>query len=263
MKRLLTGLAVAAALLFAGQVSAQESHLNRILSDGKLRVGTTGDFIPMSFKDPGSDEYKGHHIDLARKLAADMGVDVVFVPTDWKTLINGLVADKYDIVMTGTSMSVGRAKSAAFTNPIGVTGFLPLVQKKDAGRFSDWESFNKPEVKIAVNLGTTMVPFIQSQLPNATLVQVESPARDWQELLAGRVDATITSIVEGSGLADRYSNLQLMLQDQIRNSIPLALLVQQGDPTWLTFMNNWIDIQKSTGFLAANNKKWNLQGQPY
>ena len=34
-----------------------------------------------------------------------MGVEVEFVATDWKTLINGVVAGKYDIVMTGTSMT--------------------------------------------------------------------------------------------------------------------------------------------------------------
>ena len=87
--------------------AAAGSSLNKVLDSGTLRVGTTGDFNPMSFKDPETRKYKGHQIDAAKQLAADMGVEVEFVPTDWKTLINGIVADKYDIVMTGTPAGVG------------------------------------------------------------------------------------------------------------------------------------------------------------
>ena len=89
----------------------QKSRLNRILESNVLKVGTTGDFNPMTFKDPASNEYRGHQIDAAHELAKDMGVKVEFVPTDWKTLINGIQANKYDIAMTGASMSVARARS--------------------------------------------------------------------------------------------------------------------------------------------------------
>ena len=112
--------------------AADVSALNKVLDSGTLRVGTTGDFNPMSFKDPETKEYKGHQIDAAKQLAADLGVEVEFVPTDWKTLINGIVADKYDIVMTGTSMTVGRAKAAGYTAPWGRTGYLPLARKDKA-----------------------------------------------------------------------------------------------------------------------------------
>ena len=104
MKRLLTATLTAAALLIGGAAMAQSSILHKVLDSGTLKVGTTGDFNPMSFKDPESKEYRGHQIDAAMQLGKDMGVEVEFVPTDWKTLINGVVAGKYDIVMTGTSM---------------------------------------------------------------------------------------------------------------------------------------------------------------
>ena len=78
-----------------------KSRLKSIQDNNLLRVGTTGDFNPMSFRTPGSSTYEGHDIDCANLLAKDMGVSVAFVPTDWKTLLNGLSADQYDIVMTG------------------------------------------------------------------------------------------------------------------------------------------------------------------
>ena len=63
----------AASMLFAVGAMAQGSILNTVLDNGVLKVGTTGDFNPMSFKDPETKEYMGHQIDAAKQLATDMG----------------------------------------------------------------------------------------------------------------------------------------------------------------------------------------------
>ena len=73
-----------------------ESKLNQILSSGELKVGTTGDWDPMTMKDPATNKYKGFDIDVMKNLAKDMGVTLKLVPTDWKTLVSGITSDKYD-----------------------------------------------------------------------------------------------------------------------------------------------------------------------
>ena len=261
MKSWLVAAVAAVAFWSGGAMAQQKSHLAKVLESGVLRVGTTGDFYPMTFRDPTTKEYKGHQIEAAEKLAADSGVKVEFVATDWKTLINGLVADKYDIVMTGTSMGMARAKTAAFTEVWGVSGFLPLVLKKNADRYKSWDDLNRPDVSVGANLGTTQVTFIQQQLPKAKLRQVDSPARDWQELLAGRVDVTITSILEGGGLAQSHPELALVLQDQVRSTLPMAFLVPQDDQVWINYVNSWIVMSRRTGFFAELNSKWAIPGQ--
>ena len=90
------GMFLALTVLLSTSVFA-ESRLQSILSNGELLVGTTGDWNPMTFIDPTSKERKGFDIDIATALAADMGVKVVFVPTTWKTLVNGVVANTYDM----------------------------------------------------------------------------------------------------------------------------------------------------------------------
>src|SRR5438034_5068002 len=245
----------------AAALAQQKSHLNRILETNVLRVGTTGDFNPMTFRDPASNEFRGHQIDAAHDLASELGVKVQFVLTDWKTLINGIMADKYDIVMTGTSMSVARAKSAGFTIPWGKNAFFPLVQKKNARKWKDWAELNRPEVSAGYNLGTTMEQFVQANLPKATPRRVESPARDWQELLAGRVDFTVASLIEGAYLTKQYPDLQLLFLDRPKNSIPMAFVVPIDDQVWMNFVNAWIVIKKQNGYFAELNKKWGIVGQ--
>jgi cyclohexadienyl dehydratase len=235
-----------------------KSHLKTVVENNVLRVGTTGDFNPMSFREPGADGYVGHQIDCANLLAADLGVKPSFVATDWKTLVNGLTADQYDIVMTGTSMSAARAIVATFVDPWGRNAFVPLVRKTDIAKYGDWSALDRAEVTIGVNLGTTMEQFVQQTLPKATLRRVESPARDWQELLGGRVDATMSSLIEAAALTKEYPQLAILFANQPRNPIPMAFMIPQGDPIWLAFMNNWITLRRASGAFDAMAKKWNL-----
>jgi len=261
IKKSITTLISAAALAFSTGVIAQEqSILNKILDSGVLKVGTTGDFNPMSFKDPETKEYKGHQVDAAKQLAADMGVELEFVPAEWKTLINGVVAGKYHVVMTGTSMTVSRAKAAGYTIPWGRTGYLPLAQADQADRFKTWDDLNKPDVTIGYNLGTSFADFVKTNLPNAKVKEVESPARDWQELLAGRVDVTISSILEAGTLSTTHESLVIPFQD-VANSLPLSFIAPQADHVWLGFLNNWMRMKIESGYFNQLNETWGIQGQ--
>ena len=261
MKKLLAAVATAGALALTGSaIAADQSILHEILDSGTLKVGTTGDFNPMSFKDPATKEYRGHQIDAARQLAKDMGVKVEFVPTDWKTLINGVVAGKYHVVMTGTSMTASRAKAAGYTIPWGRTGYLPLTSKENAGKFKTWDDLNKPDVTIGYNLGTSFADFVKLRLPNAKVKEVESPARDWQELLAGRVDVTISSTLEAGKLSQTHDKLVIPFQT-VANSLPLSFIAPQSDYVWLGFLNTWMRIKHEAGFFKSLNEKWGIQGQ--
>ena len=94
-------------LSFVEPASAQtKSRLHQILERGSIRVGTTGDFNPMSVRDPATNAFKGFDIEAAEALAKDMGVKVEYVQTEWPTLIAGIVANKYDIFMGGSSMNI-------------------------------------------------------------------------------------------------------------------------------------------------------------
>ena len=258
--RLLTAATLAAALALPA-AAQQKSRLQTVQESGTLRVGTTGDFNPMSFRDPASRELRGHQIDAAEKLGKDLGVKVEYVTTTWATLINGLNANQYDVVMTGTSMSVARAKAVGFTIPWGKNAFVPLALKTNAGKFKGWDDLNDPKVSIAYNLGTTFEQFVTTALPKATPRRVVSPARDWQELLAGRVDVTMSSLIEAAYLTTEYPQLTILFRDQPRNQIPMSFLAPIEDVVWINFLNNWIVINTAAGFFDDINKKWKLVAQ--
>lgn len=248
---LLLGLA-----MFAPMVAA-ESVLEDILSEGKLKVGTTGDWNPMTIKDPATNSYKGYDIDVMTELAKDLEVELEFVPTDWKTLVNGVVAGKYH--MTGSaSISAGRAKAAGYTSSYFSLATVPLTLKKNADKFTDWADLNKPDVKVAATLGTTQEQQVKDFFPDAEHKIIEAPARDFQEVLAGRADAHITSNVEAYKLVDQYPELMVVPVAEPRARTPIAMLVPQDDQVWINYMNTWIQLKQERGFFDELGKKWQL-----
>jgi cyclohexadienyl dehydratase len=256
-------LLVAGLLLPALPARAQqiaESRLNKIQKGGTIRVGTTGDFNPMSFRDPGSNEYKGFDIDAMRQLGTDLGVKIEWVQTEWATLVAGIVANRYDI-FSGASVSVARAKTAAFSIPYFEAGTVPLALKESAGKFKTWDNINQAGVKVAVSMGTVFADHAKQHFPKASIVAVQSPATGFQEVLAKRADVAITSNVEASGLVQRYPALTLLAADQpIRNRRPFGYVVAQDDPTWLNFVNTWVTVKKLEGFFDALEAKWMPKG---
>lgn len=142
-KFLLPVLFLAVAATSAAQAQTK-SRLNQILERGSIRVGTTGDFNPMSVRDPATNSFKGFDVEAAEELAKDMGVKVEFVQAEWPTLIAGVVSNKYDIFMGGSSMNMARARTVGFTLPYTEAGTLPLVLKDNAGKFKTWATSTRP-----------------------------------------------------------------------------------------------------------------------
>src|SRR5689334_2056665 len=163
-----------------------KSRLARILERGTVRVGTTGDFNPMSFRDPGSNEYKGFDISAMEQLAKDLGIKVEWVATDWAQLIAGIAADRYDIFGGGASINMARARTAAFTIPYIEAGTVPLSLKANAGKFASWDAINAAGVKVAVSMGTVFEEQARRHFPKAEIKSIQSPATGYQEVLASR-----------------------------------------------------------------------------
>ena len=254
MKKLLAAL-LASFLTCAGVASAQ-SALNEILDSGVLKVGTTGDWNPMTVRNPATNSYEGFDIDVMSELAADLGVEVEFVPTDWKTLVNGVVAGKYH--MTGSaSISPPRMKVAGFSESYISVEIFPFTHTDKIDQFDGYESINQPGVKVATTLGTTFEALVKEWFPNAELKVVEAPARGFQEVIAGRADVFITSNIEGSTLVQKFP-LSRVKNTEPRAPTPIAMLLPQADQVWINYVNNWIKVKQAKGFFEATRSKWGL-----
>ncbi len=245
-----TGTAVTAA-----QRLGEQSSLQRILERGVLRVGTTGDFS-MSFIDPETGERGGYDIELTRKLAEDMGVDIEYVPTEWPTLVSGLTAGRYDIT-TGASFNPGRARTASYTVPIARAGTVAIIRRADADRFRSWEAINRPEVRVATRHGSVFEDHARHITPDAQILAVAAPATEHEEVLARRADAAITSLFDAAALVRDQGSLQIAPVEP-RNTTYIGILVPQGHHELRSFIDAWIRAQEYSGFIDELTERWNL-----
>jgi len=255
--KIMKSMAAVAILSLASTAVHAESALKDILDNGVLKVGTTGDWNPMTVKDPATNSYEGYDIDVMTELAKDLGVELEFVATDWKTLVNGVIGGNYH--MTGSaSISPARMKAAGFSESYISVEIQPYTTADKADRFNGWDSINQDGVKVAATLGTTFEKQVKEWFPNAEIKAVEAPALQHQEVLSGRSDVFVTSNIEGATLTTKFDKLVAIEVESARAPTPIAMLLPQDDQVWINYVNNWIKIKQARGFFDETAGKWGL-----
>ncbi|MDO6707967.1 transporter substrate-binding domain-containing protein [Photobacterium sp. 1_MG-2023] len=238
------------------QAHAASSRLQKVIDRGVLRVGTTGDWGPMTMRDPATNFYKGYDIDITTELAKDLGVTVEYVATDWKALVSGIVTEKYDL--TGSAaLNINRAKIVGYSQPYYYLAFVPVTQKQYQSRFRFWADFNTASVTVASRQNSVEETMVKEFFPKARQRVLES-GKPYQELLSNRANVIVTSNIEAATLTSRFPQLAVPHVQGMRRATPLAMLMPRDDQVWINFINHWIELKKTQGFFDRIAEKWGL-----
>src|SRR5476651_1873409 len=132
--------------------SAPPDRLERILENGVLRVGTTMDTPVFSMRNA-SGGLEGFDMDALATLAEALGVKIDYVKMTFGTMLPDLLADKFDIAMSGMGRTFDRARVATFSRPYMRYGKLMIIRSADKGKYKTLDDLDKPGIKIAHNIG--------------------------------------------------------------------------------------------------------------
>ncbi len=254
---LITVLTITALPAMAGKLQNQliaESTIDQVMRRGVLRVGMDT-FLPWAMKDK-KGELVGFEIDVARRLAADMGVKVEFVPTKWAGIIPALLTGKFDVVIGGMGIQTKRALKVNFSIPYDYSGMAIVAHKEKAAGFSSLDAFNKADVEIACKLGTTAVAAVKKYIPKARLRLFDDEAQAYQELRNGNVHAVVGSSPRPAYEAIKYPETMFLPLASSFTKEPIGFAVRKGDFDTLTFFNNWITIVSHEGWLEERHNYW-------
>ena len=254
---LITALIMTAMPAMAGKVQKQliaESTIDQVMRSGVLRVGMDT-FLPWAMKDK-KGELVGFEIDVARRLAADMGVKVEFVPTKWAGIIPALLTGKFDVVIGGMGIQTKRALKVNFSIPYDYSGMAIVAHKEKTAGFTSLEDFNKSDVEIACKLGTTAVTAVKKYIPKAKLRLFDDEAQAYQELRNGNVHAVVGSSPRPAYEAIKYPKTMFLPLEKNFTREPIGFAVRKGDFDTLTFFNNWITIVSHEGWLEERHNYW-------
>ena len=230
------------------------STIETIKKRGVLKVGMDI-FQPWAMKDK-NGKLIGFEIDVATRLAEDMGVKIEFLPTAWSGIIPALLTGKFDVIIGGMGITAQRALQVNFTQPYEFSGMGIVAHKKLAAGFSSLEDFNKPEVQIAVKLGTTAAAAAKKFLPKAKLRMFDTEPQAYQELRNGNVHAVVGSAPRPAYEAVDYSETLFLPVQGTFTKEPIGFAMRKGDPDTLAFFNSWITIVNLEGWLDERHNYW-------
>jgi len=252
---LTAGFAGSAAAKGVQQQLVQESALEQVLQRGVLRIGFST-FVPWAMKDK-TGKFVGFEIDVASRLAKDMGVKPEFVPTKWSGIIPALLTGKFDIIIGGMGIRPERNLKVNFTIPYEFSGMALVANKKTAPGKTDLEAFNSPEITISARIGTTAASAVKTRMPKATLRLFDDEAQALQEVLNNRAHAMVSSEPFPAFQSIKHKNkLYLPLAGETFTKEPIGFAIRKGDVDFLNFLNNWIMVTDAEGWLKERHSYW-------
>ncbi|MDE0433980.1 MAG: transporter substrate-binding domain-containing protein [Bryobacterales bacterium] len=231
-----------------------ESVIEEIQDSGVLRVGL-GLFAPWSACDA-DGELIGFEIEVATRLAEDMGVEVEFARTNWNYIIPALIAEEFDVIISGMTILPERNLKVNFTSSYNQTGIYLVANRDRTAGLETLEDFNSSSVTIATRRGSSTISAIENVFPEAMILLYDSDTAILEAVVSGMADAARAhGSTRNTWVEDNPDTLHLPFDEPFASEV-LAIAVRKGDHDALNFFNSWIAIRKADGWLEQHRQFW-------
>lgn len=248
-RQFIAGLAAAGATTgFAGLVHAAdevESAWARINRTKTLRIGAVAGAAPYYNKDLATGQWQGFMIDFANDLAASLKVKLDINETTWGNSVLDLQSNKIDVFF-GLNPTPQRALVVDFSDPLFNNAFV-LVARKDFSP-KTWEEMNKPDVKIAVDIGSSHDAVVTKMCPNAQIIRLEKAADATLAVQTGRADAQVLAVVLALTVISKNPSIgHIVLPTPTQSTTTNLGFRKESDRQWVEYVNKWIAQTRASG----------------
>lgn len=230
--------------------SASTSALSTVLERGTVRVGDCLSFAPFGFKDD-SGEPDGYDVDIAKRLAEDLGVKLEVVDTTSANRIPNLQTDKVDVVFCNFTRNGERAREIDFTDPYVVASQALLVNK-DSGISS---AKDLPGKTVATVKGSTNADVLKDLGIDVKTDEYDTSQAAILAVKQGQAD----TMIEDSNFLAYQAKLNPSLEVTSDALVPLeynAFGVKQGDQVWVNYLNQFLFRLNASGENKRLYNEW-------
>jgi len=235
--------------------------VDRIQQRGTVLVGTTGDYRPLSYKEPETGVYWGFCLDVAGEIAKAMDVTVSYVPTSWPTLTADVQANPqtFDFAICGITITDTRKETMLMSDGYLGNGKTILCRKEDADKYKSLADIDSPEVRVMVNPGGLNEKFARANLTQANIIVYQKNEEIPAQVAIGNADIMITEITEAPWYVQNDTRLAAPLLDKPFTRGQIGVLMRKGQEDLLEVVNTTIRQMKADGRLKALHEKYSLQ----
>ena len=238
------------------QSSGQPRSIVEIKKSGVLRVGYNPVQIPFSYFNS-KGVLVGFDIDMMTKLAAELEVELVFVPYEAKTVISAINQGQFDIGISGIQMTTQRLQVVDFTTPVLSLHYTFVVKDYRADAIVAQDTTAAKSLRVASVGDYAITPLLKKKYPSWTFDRIESDGLFFGD--DGETwDALLISLEAGKTWTMLYPDYTTLYNRDEIKSFPASYVVALGNTPLLKFMNSWLAIQTSSGKIDSLYKYWIL-----
>lgn len=251
------------------------STLDKIVASKKAKIGYLV-FPPTITKNTTTKELGGHNVETIKEIAKINKWELEFVETDWAGFTAGLEAGRFDISIVPTFVTVPRALSVYFTQPMFFAGNSAVVRANET-RFTDLSSIDKAGVTVAVTQGEAGDEYAKANFKNAKVTAFPGgdQAAAFQAVASNRADIALgDAFVTAKFAKANAAKVKDLFANAPYNLTPVSWAVKKGDDKMLNFLNsslesfdyqgrlkewekkadaNWLHLKKTWEFTTAKN----------
>lgn len=239
-------------MTFVAATAHAEDLFDQVKARGTLRVGCEGTFPPFDSKDTKTGELVGYDVDIAKAVAAKLGVKAEFVTTEWSGIIAGLQAGKFDVIVNQVGATDARKQVLDFSPAYTYSG-AELIQRKDDDRqFKSLEELKGH--KLGVGLGTNYMDMAKA-IGGIDIKTYPGAPEYLRDLAANRLDAALNDRLM---VAYLLKNAQLPLRPgaMVGSAPPSAIPFKKGNPKFAKAIDDAMAQLEADGTFAKISEKW-------
>jgi len=229
--------------------------LDRIVKNGVLKVGMSGNQAPMNVKGR-SGMMIGFEVDLANMLTSIMDVRLEIVNKPFPELLPALKAGEVDIVMSGITITAARTADVFFVGPYMISGKSILTKSKTMAAVDEIDDLKKADLTFTVLEGSTSQSFVEKYVPQVKI----APAKDYDTavkmVLDDKADALVADMPVCLLSVLQYPGRDLVALDRPFTIEPLGIALPADEPQLLNLLENYLRTLQELGFMDQLQKKW-------
>ena len=239
-------------MTFVAATAHAEDLLDQVKARGTLRIGCEGTFPPFDSKDTKTGELVGYDVDIAKAIAAKLGVKPEFVTTEWSGIIAGLQAGKFDVIVNQVGATDARKQVLDFSPAYTYSGAELIQRKNDDRQFKSLEDLKGH--KLGVGLGTNYMDMAKA-VGGIDIKTYPGAPEYLRDLAASRLDAALNDRLM---VAYLLKNAQLPLRPgaMVGSAPPSAIPFKKGNPKFAKAIDDAMTQLEADGTFAKISDKW-------
>ena len=238
-------------------VHADQSHLDRILEEKRIRVCIWPDYYGISFRDPRTQELRGIDIDMAMELGRELSVGVEFIDSSFARLTDDIQENRCDVAMFAVGITPARAERLRFTTPYLASDIYAITTRNNR-RVKTWDDIDRPGVVVAVAKGTLHEAVMDEKLRHARLSVLASPHAREQAVESGRADVFMTDFPYSLRMLQQADWARLIKPTGTYHITPYAWALAPGDDRWHQRIEAFLSAAKRDGRLMNAARRHGL-----